>query len=152
MDVYYFSSGESFFFDDLTLTVLRVYNPNITRDFVNNSSSVFRIENKNKSFLILGDLSVEGGAELLKNCPLELLQTDYTQMAHHGQNGVNREFYERIKPKRCIWTTPEWLYNNDLGNGFDTGPYKTVQTREWMDELEAIEHFIEKDGMQTIEF
>ena len=141
-----------FVVDEIKITVLRVYDPTMTTNFVNNSSVVYRIENDHKSFLILGDLGVQGGAELMKNCSLELLQTDYTQMAHHGQGGVNQEFYAYIKPKRCIWPTPDWLWDNDNGGGFDTGPWQTVRTREWMEELGVTEHWVAKDGTQGIKF
>ena len=146
------SVGDSFVFDDITVRVLRTFNPDIIANFVNNSSAVYRIENKNKSFLILGDLGVEGGNEVIENVPIKLLQTDYTQMAHHGQNGVNKSFYEYIKPKACIWPTPDWLWNNDGGGGFNTGHFKTLDTRKWVEELGVTEHFIEKDGTQKIFF
>ena len=115
------SAGDCFVFDDVTVRVLRVFNPNILDDFVNNSSAVYRIENANSSFIILGDLGVDGGNEVAQNVPLELLQADYTQMAHHGQNGVDRKFYEYITPKKCIWAALEWLWNNDVGDGFNNG-------------------------------
>ena len=141
--------GECFEFDDVKIRVLRVYNPEIVG--INESSSIYRIEGKRHSILILGDLSVRAENDLIDKCPLELLQADYTQMAHHGQWGVSRKFYEYIKPKRCIWPTPEWLWNNDRGNGFDTDIFHTVRTREWMDALGVTEHFVEKDGIQKIE-
>ena len=144
--------NDEFMIDEIKLTVLRVYDPTMTTNFVNNSSAVFRVENANTSFLILGDLGEQGGEELMKNCPLALLQTDYTQMAHHGQAGVSKEFYQYIQPKRCIWPTPDWLWDNDNGGGFDTGPWKTVRTREWMEELGVTEHYVAKDGTQKIEF
>ena len=146
------SRGDVFDFDGVTLRVLRVYNPAITENFINNTSTVYRIEGENASFLILGDLGIEGGCELMKNCPKELLQADYTQMAHHGQSGVSREFYEYIRPQKCIWPAPDWLWDNDAGNGFDTGPWHTVRTREWMQALGITEHIVEKDGMQKIVF
>ena len=146
------SVDDCFDFDDVKIRVLRVFNPAITNNCINNSSTVYRIEGNQRSILILGDLGVEGGIELMRNCSFELLHTDYTQMAHHGQNGVSREFSEYIKPKRCIWASPEWLWNNDQGNGFDTGIFQTVRTREWMSELGVTEHFVEKDGIQKIEF
>lgn len=146
------SVNQSFVFEDVCIRVLRTFNPDITNNFVNNSSTVYRIENTCKSFLILGDLGVEGGNEVIQNVPLKFLQTDYTQMAHHGQNGVDKMFYEYIKPKKCLWATPEWLWNNDVGNGFDTGPFKTLHTRQWVEELGVTEHFIEKDGTQKILF
>ena len=146
------SVDDRFEFDDVKIHVLRVFNPDITNNCINNSSTVYRIEGKQSSVLILGDLGVEGGIELMRNCSFDLLHTDYTQMAHHGQNGVSREFYEYIKPQRCIWAAPEWLWNNDCGNGFDTHKFQTVRTREWMAELGVLEHFVEKDGTQSFEF
>ena len=144
-------SGEVFTFDDIKISVLRVFNPDIIKNCINNSSTVYRIEGAKKSVLILGDLGVEGGVETMQKCPLELLKADYTQMAHHGQGGVSREFYEYIQPKRCIWASPEWLWNNDRGDGFDTSKYQTVRTREWMEALGVNEHIVEKDGIQKIE-
>jgi hypothetical protein len=43
------------------------------------------------------------------------------------------------------------LWDNDDGDGFDTGPWQTVRTREWASELGVTEHFIEKDGTQIFE-
>lgn len=146
------SVNETFVFDNVSILVLRIYNPAITENFINNSSTVYRIDGDQGSFLILGDLGVEGGNELMKNCPKALLQTEYTQMAHHGQNGVSKEFYEYIQPQKCIWPSPKWLWDNDAGDGFDTGPWQTVRTREWVLEIGVTEHIVEKDGMQKIIF
>jgi len=148
--VHRIKQGEYFRFKNVAIKVLRVFNENITTNYLNNSSAVYRVEVSGNSFLILGDLGIEGGEELMRICPLVDLQTDYTQMAHHGQNGVSKQFYEYIKPKRCIWPTPVWLWNNDIGNGFDSGPFQTVRTREWMQNLGVVENWIEKDGIQRI--
>ena len=151
-NVHIISANETIDFDDVSFKVVRVFNPSITNNFINNSSSVFRIDGKHSSFLILGDLGVEGGNDLIAKCPLSLLTTDYTQMAHHGQSGVSKKFYDYIKPQKCIWPTPEWLWNNDAGEGYNTGPWKTVETREWMSLIGVTEHVIAKDGIQKIFF
>lgn len=145
------NENDVFEFGEVMISVMRVYNERILENFVNNSSSVLRIDGKSASVLILGDLGKEGGDEVKGKCSRESLQTDYTQMAHHGQNGVKRDFYEYIRPKRCLWPSPDWLWDNDNGDGFDTGPWQTVRTREWMNELGVTEHIIEKDGTQIIE-
>ncbi len=142
--------GDIFEFDDIKINVLRVFNDKITENFVNNSSVVYRIDSPDKRVLILGDLGVEAGNEVMKNCSAESLYAHYTQLAHHGQNGVSKEFYRYIKPVRCLWAAPEWLWNNDAGKGFDTGPFATVRTREWMEELGVKEHIVEKDGTTVI--
>ena len=144
--------GDCFVFDDVTITVLRIINESITDDFVNNSSAVYRIDSPRNRILILGDLGVKGGEDLLRVCDLHQLKADYTQMAHHGQGGVNQAFYDTIRPQRCLWPCPAWLWDNDAGNGFDTGPFNTVRTREWVAALGATEHYVEKDGIQKIEF
>ena len=87
---------------------------------------------------------------MMKNLSAETLYADYTQLAHHGQSGVSKEFYQYIKPEVCLWATPEWLWNNDKGNGFDTGPWATVETRRWMQELGAKKHIVAKDGTTII--
>ena len=148
--VHLLKKGDLLSFDDVTVKVLRVFHPEITHNFLNNSSTVYRIETPETSILILGDLGTEGGEELLADCPLADLQADYTQMAHHGQHGVSKAFYDSIRPKRCIWAAPAWLWDNNAGNGFDTGPWETVRTREWMEELGVKEHFVQKDGMRKI--
>ena len=142
--------GEVFEFDEIKVNVLRVFNKKITYNYVNNSSAVYRIDSPDTRVLILGDLGVEAGKEVMENCSAESLYADYTQLAHHGQGGVNKEFYQYIKPKVCLWAAPEWLWNNDNGNGFDSGPWATVETRSWMRELGVTEHIIEKDGTYNI--
>ena len=144
--------GECFTFDGVSIRVLRVFDPAITVNFINNSSAVFHVSSAEKSFLILGDLGKEGERRLIDECPLTLLQTDYTQMAHHGQKGVSRAFYEYIQPKACLWAAPLWLWNNDMGDGFDSGPFDTVRTREWMQALGVTVHYISKDGTHIIDF
>lgn len=144
--------GDRMTFDEISIEILRVHNPAITTDFVNNSSMVFRIENANASILILGDLGVAGGQDVMSKVPLKFLQTDYTQMAHHGQQGVSKEFYDYIIPKRCLWPTPTWLWDNDNGGGYNSGSWKTLETRSWMEELGVTEHYVSKDGTVKIEF
>ena len=155
--------GDTFSADALTVEVLRVYQPQIKANFVNNSSSVYKITGKYASVLILGDLGVDGGEELMQMYPeandaahpgqqcRDKLFCDYTQMAHHGQNGVSRACYEYLCPRACLWPAPDWLWDNDRGGGFDTGPWNTVRTREWMDALGVKVHLVEKDGTQMFE-
>lgn len=152
-------SGQTFTFGEVTFSVLRTLNNEFLFDFVNNSCTVYRLDGKSKSILILGDLAELGGDEVKATVEKELLITDYTQMAHHGQRGVKKDFYEYIRPKRCIWPCPAWLYDNDRGlwengtsTGVDSGPWWTIRTREWMKDMGVTEHFVEKDGTQSFEF
>ena len=58
-------------------------------------------------------------------------------MAHHGQNGVEEEFYQAIRPEWAFWPTPKWLWDNTpyLGGEAGTGPFKTPEVIEWMKKL-----------------
>ena len=111
---------------------------------------VIRFDTHKSSMIILGDTGVKSSEKLLNN-QKEKLDCDVVQMAHHGQNGATKELYQAISPKICMWPTPEWLWNNDPGTGYNTGIWKTIETRSWMEELNVKNNYIEKDGDITIE-
>ena len=104
-------------------------------DNINDSSLVLRVHFPERDVLFLGDLGAAGGNRLLETCPPEKLRCAIVQMAHHGQNGVDRGFYETVQPEICLYPTPDWLWENDLGGGKGTGPFATLITRRWMEEL-----------------
>ena len=132
------------------LNDLDLDNPSLT---VNDTSIVYRVKTPKTVLLFLGDLFVHGQEALLKNQPAEALRADVVQMAHHGQNGVTRDFYKLVKPSVCLWCTPDWLWdNNPPGSGSDTGPWKTIQTRAWMNEMGVKTHYIIKDGLKKVNF
>ena len=72
-------------------------------------------------------------------------------MSHHGQAGATKELYKEISPKICLWPTPEWLWNNDSGQGENSGQWKTFETRSWIEELGVKENYIAKDKDIKIE-
>ena len=124
------------------MNILGVDNPNILVNLINNSSLVFKIESNSKSILFTGDLGVEGGNRILSRNS-ELLRSTHVQMAHHGQDGVSKEFYEMVSPKVALWPTPTWLWENNLeARGFDSGPWKTLVVKNWMDELNIAQHVV----------
>lgn len=131
--------------DNLECEVLGIKNPEITVNAGNNSSMVIKMHINDKSMLFLADTGKESGEKLLQT-QKDKLKSDIAQMAHHGQNGVDKNVYEQIMPEICLWPTPEWLWNNDSGNGYNTGNWTTLETRRWMEEFKVKEHFIEKDG------
>lgn len=144
--------NEVFEFGPLTIKCLNDFDPEITHNAINNSTICFRLDVAGKSILILGDLGVEGGRRLAKMQAPEVLKCDFCQMAHHGQNGVDRDFYEIVKPTVCLWPTPNWLWHVDSGKGYGSGPWATLEVRAWMDQLEAQKHFVMKDGLIKLLF
>mgnify|MGYP002513611429 FL=1 len=73
------------------------------------------------------------------------LECDYLQMAHHGQDGCDKHFYESVKFRACLWPSPKWVYNAPLGR------LKTAEVRDWMKELGITEHYVSNEGLARIE-
>ncbi|MFH6603066.1 ComEC/Rec2 family competence protein [Maribacter algicola] len=125
------------------LRVIGAFNESVVQNAVNNSSMVFRVESKSKSVLFLGDLGIAGGRTLLANVDPDLVKADYVQMAHHGQHGVDRDFYKAVSAKYALWPTPKWLWENRAdGQGYNTGNFKTFEVRVWMDELGIKKNYV----------
>ena len=135
--------------DFIKCEILGVKNPEITNDAFNNSSMVIKMILPNTSILFLGDTGVESGKKLI-NTQKEKLKADIVQVAHHGQDGASEDLYKLIQPKICLWPTPEWIWNNDNGEGENTGPWKTFEPRKWIEDLGITQNIIEKDGDITI--
>ena len=135
--------------DDIKIEILGIKNPEITENAGNEQSMVVKFDTGRTTFLVLGDTGIKSSEKLLKT-QKEKLKTDIVQMAHHGQNGATKELYEQINPTICMWPTPEWLWNNDSGEGKGSGPWKTLETRQLMEELKVKKNYVEKDGDITI--
>ena len=105
---------------------------------VNDTTSVLRVHFPKRDVLFLGDLGKDKGKDVLNTVAHELLRCDIVQMAHHGQDGADKEFYEIVRPKICLYTAPCWLWDNDNGGGKGSGPWKTLVTRKWMEDLGAV--------------
>ncbi|MDO4277073.1 MAG: MBL fold metallo-hydrolase [Eubacteriales bacterium] len=131
--------------DDVSIEVMNDRGE-ITENAVNNSCIVYKLTVKGKSVMILGDLAYEGGEQLLQDVGAEALKSDVVQMAHHGQEGVGKDVYAAISPEVCLWPTPQWLWDNDNGGGPGSGPWSTLETRTWMQELHVQKNRCTKDG------
>lgn len=142
--------GQIIKIDNIDVEILSVFNPEITQNALNNSSLVIKMSDECKSVLFLGDLGVRGGQKLLQSPLADRLKSDYVQMAHHGQRGVNREFYEKVQAKYALWPTPLWLWENDNGEGKDSGPWETLKVREWMKELGVKKNYVSAFGLMKI--
>lgn len=136
--------------DNITCEILGIKNPEITTNAINNSSMIIKISTNKKNVLFLGDTGVESATKLINTEPQDKLKADVVQMSHHGQSGAPEELYQIIRPEICLWPTPDWLWTNDSGEGEDSGPWKTKETRSWMEKLKVKQHVIEKNGNQTI--
>lgn len=129
---------------DLTITVLND-RYKLSSDPVNNSSIAYLAEVEGERILFLGDMGYDGGFQLLKDAGKNI-KADIVQMAHHGQNGVDKKVYRAISPRVCLWPTPRWLWDNDAGQGYDSGSWRTLETRAWMKSMGVKENYCTKDG------
>jgi beta-lactamase superfamily II metal-dependent hydrolase len=137
------TAGEELMLDmGVKLICLGAKNEDIKENAVNNSSLVFKIVSLKKSILFLGDLGVKGGEKLLKSIKKDEIKADYVQMAHHGQHGVDENVYKAISPNYALWPTPSWLWFNDNGNGGNSGNWKTLEVRKWMQALNIKENYV----------
>ena len=129
-------AGETIECGGLAIDVLRDASDYERYHEVNDTSLVLRVHYPRRDVLFLGDLGADAARDLVKMLPAESLRCDIVQMAHHGQNGAERDFYEIVCPKIALYTAPDWLWdNNKDGKGVGTGPWKTLLTRQWMREL-----------------
>lgn len=129
--------------DGVSMKILGGWNENIRVNALNNASLVFKVKSAAKSVLFTGDLGIEGGQQVMLQNSLDELKADYVQMAHHGQAGANRDFYATVGAQYALWPTPEWLWNNNLeAKGYNTGTWKTLAVRQWMDELNIQKNYV----------
>ncbi len=118
---------------------------------INATSIIFKVYFPNKEVLFTGDFDVYAQADFLDRCDPAKLRCDILQMPHHGQNGIDRSFYELMRPKVCLYTAPKWLWENNKYRCLDPetvgkGPFTTLETRRWMDELGAEASYTLADG------
>lgn len=143
------SGGDRYDFGEAHFDILCSADSALNVNTCNNSCLVFRLELGKKTALFLADCGEEEGDKLLRmHGPA--LRSDICQMAHHGQQGCKRDLYEVVRPSECIWCTPDWLWNNDAGKGYNTHCFKTIEVRSWMEQLGVKKNYVLKDGTQVI--
>lgn len=143
------SGGDTYEIGEAKFEILYTTDSEIISNVTNNSSTVFKMTLGGKTALFLADCGAEAGNKILaKYAGTDMLDCDICQMAHHGQQGVTREFYEAVRPEICLWCAPKWLWENDAGKGFNTHVFKTVEVRGWMEELGVKKNYIDMDGTQ----
>ncbi|NMA96301.1 MAG: MBL fold metallo-hydrolase [Clostridiales bacterium] len=138
--------GMKFLLDGLELEILSDSHHYSETNNINETSVAYRIKFPNKvKAIFLADMMEMSGRRLAYEYGDEL-KADIVQIAHHGQRGVPRQVYELIEPKLCLWPTPQHIWENDNGDGYNTGPWRTLQIQDWLDEIGVKKHGIMKDG------
>ena len=141
-------TGDKFEIDGLQFEILFHHDEKFTENVMNDSSLVFRVTGETQSVLFLGDLGPIAGRELLAR-QKDNLHADVVQMAHHGHMCVEKDVYEAIDPRACIWCCQPWLYRED-DRLIRPGMYGVALTRRWMQEIGVVEHYVTGDGDAVI--
>lgn len=145
-------TGDVIPFGNIRFKVLFMPDDSIQTNVVNNCSTVLRCDIGSQRVMFLADLGSEVSERFLAMWPEEELRSDLVQMAHHGQGGVTKAVYAAIRPRASLWPTPKWLWENDSGAGPNSGPWKTLEVRQWMQDLGVTRRFISHEGPQQIRF
>ena len=103
-------TGMIFDIVDVQLEILyaaeMVYKDDTSVDF-NESSTVFRVKNKDGGVMILGDIVEDSrkvdSCEWLIAAYGEALKTNIMQVSHHGVNQASVELYDLIAPTTLFW-------------------------------------------------
>lgn len=139
---------------DMTFEILNDSSNYANYTTINDSGICILAHFPKQPVLFLGDLGEAAGEFYLEHFDVSKLKCDIVQLAHHGQSGVNKKFYEHVLPKICLYTAPLWLYENDIAEfwrvfeneeelkkvkgGYNSGPWKTVETISWMKDLGSV--------------
>ncbi|MBR3553420.1 MAG: TIM barrel protein [Clostridia bacterium] len=135
--------GDEFSIGAAKFTVLYTFDPAFKG--CNDSSFIARMDLAGTSVLLTGDAGVNAGKKTLEAWgDSGLLDCDYCKMAHHGQDGVDRDFYEAVSPEVCLWPTPSWVWDNRNGN------LQTLEVRAWMEELGVQKNYVAMNGSAVI--
>ncbi|MBQ6267535.1 MAG: TIM barrel protein [Clostridia bacterium] len=137
------AEGDVFNVGAAQFTVFYVFNPEWKGG--NDASTIMRMDLAGTSVMFTGDATVNAGNYVVqKYGESGQLKCDYCKMAHHGQDGVDRNFYEAVAPKVCLWPTPTWVYENTNGN------LHTFETRAWVAELGVEKEYKSFEGTAVI--
>ena len=118
---------------------------------MNATSIVFKVHFPKRDVLFMGDFDVHAEENFKTRYGTSCLKCDILQMPHHGQGGISRDFYALIAPKICLYTAPQWLWENNKYRCTDPatvgkGPFTTLETRRWMEELGVEASYTLADG------
>ena len=127
--------GDVIEIDDVKFEILLTCTDEETENNINDTSMIFKTTIGEQTIMFLGDAYINEGKRLLEKYG-NSLECDIVQMAHHGQSGVEKDVYEAISPKLCMWPAPKWVFNNV------PGILKSFEVRQWMTDMGVKNHMI----------
>ena len=144
-------AGERFEIGGISAEILSVPEDYESYPNVNSTSLIIKVHFPKRDVLFLGDFDEYAEEEYIRKHGMQKIKSDIVQMAHHGQAGVTKMFYEIINPEICLYTAPQWLWENNkyICTNPETvgkGPFTIMETRRWMEELNVKQSYSHKDG------
>lgn len=156
--LHFLQEGERFVIDGVEIEVLFV--PDVKRviamgndsrrnpgsnNWANDTSIITRFTIGGKTVMFMGDCGQNEGVLLVEKYGSQL-KSDFCQMAHHGQDAVDKPVYEAIRPDVCLYPAPLWLWDNVNGN------LTIMETRGWMNEIGYYTDIIAGNGDTAVIF
>lgn len=136
-------TGDEFSVGDASFAVFNSFDPEYKN--CNDSSLMFRMLLGGKTIMFTGDCGEAAGKKVLeRQADLSAVKSDICKMAHHGQSGCNKAFYEAVSPEICLWPTPSWVWDNRSGN------LRTPEVRRWIAELGVKKNYVSKSGTSVL--
>ena len=114
-NVIYVHENDQFDLIGLEMKVISSWDANVDAlpdHLPNNGSIMFRISGNEQSMLFCADVQKEMEPYILPEHE-EDLKADYVQCGHHGNWGLNKEFYDHVGASVAFMDSPEWLFDPD---------------------------------------
>lgn len=103
---------------------------------------------ENTKVLFTGDMGREGEAYVKKQ--MDASGVDYkgavVQMAHHGNSGISRAFYDELQPAACIWPCTDWLWENYRQGTKETKIWENTELYQYLMSRGVDKHYIAAYG------
>ncbi len=141
------NAGNEIDIDNIKIEILYVNTNTFKDNAINNSSILIKFSDSIKSVLFTADLGEKAGNDIVNKVDHNKLKSEYVQVAHHGQDGIGKNLYELIDALYYLWPTPLWLWNNDNGGGKNSGLWKTLEVRKWVEELQGKGNYVSGKGL-----
>lgn len=131
-DLQYVEAGDVLDICGLEFEILSTFDEdvrNLSGDFLNDGSVMFKVNGTQESFLFCADVGVNISDHLLAKYGEEKLASTYLQMGHHGYGGLSDAFYQVVQPEVAFFDAPDWLLKDE------TGKYDTPENVKLMENM-----------------
>ena len=119
-------AGDHYQIADLNVDFYNSYSNKIEgTDAVNDGSLLFKISGRRNSMLFCADVGWRMSETLIEQWG-DNLKADYLQMGHHGNGGLNEDFYRLVQPSVAFADAPEWLFHPEDGTATYDSEIKTA--------------------------